>query len=508
MKITTIVPVLCGLLCAPLMHAQLSTSGSSFYAATDGSSAGDGSSSRPWDLQTALNQPGAVRPGDTIWVRGGTYGSGRTIFQSKLVGTSDAPIIVRQYPGERSTINGWLQVGCCDKDPQPSQGAYVWFWGLEFASSITDRTGEASGPPGYGNSYILNAIDTWAPGSRFINNIIHDTRQGISSWSEAVNSETYGNVIYNNGFMATDRGHGHGIYIQNETGTKAIYENILFNQFALGIQVYGSGDNSFVRNFDIEGNMAFNNGILAGANERANNLLVAGGIGGSQGITVKYNAFYNTPDANNGYNSLGFLWSTGNRDVVATDNYFVGGYDALDLYAWNSVNFTGNTVYSKGGTNMMMNTSGNGTSGYSIDRNTYYGAGKYNFNGSGLDFNGWRSNTGFDGSSTSNSGDPTGVWTSVRPNKYEPGRANISIYNWDQRSSVAVDISQAIAVGRNFEIRDVQNFYGSPVLSGTYSGGTVNIPMSGLTVAPANGSVPNSPAHTGPQFGAFVLLPK
>ncbi len=484
------------------------TSGNSFYTSTSGSGSGDGSISRPWDLQTALNHPSAVRPGDTIWVRGGTYGSGRTIFQSKLVGTSSSPIIVRQYPGERSTINGWLQVGCCDKNPQPSMGAYVWFWGLEFASSITDRTGEASGPPGYGNSYILNAIDTWAPGSRFINNIIHDTRQGISSWTEALNSEAYGNVIYNNGFMATDRGHGHAIYIQNDTGLKKIYDNIMFNQFALGMQVYGSGDNSYVRNFDIQGNMAFNNGLLASATERANNLLVAGGIGGSQGISVKDNYFFNTPEANNGYNSLGFLWSKGNRDVVATGNYFMGGYDAVDIYAWSSVNFTGNRVYSRGATNILMATDGASTSNYTVDRNTYYGAGRFNFNGSGLDFNGWKSTTRFDASSTNNPGAPTGVWVAVRPNRYEPGRANISIYNWDQRSSVAVDISQAIAVGTNFEIRDAQNFYGPVVLRGTYSGGTVNIPMTGLTVAPANGSVPYNPPHTAPQYGVFVLLPK
>src|SRR4051812_18816185 len=83
-----------------------------FYVAPDGSSAGDGSMQNPWDLPTALAQPSSVRPGATIWVRGGSYGDGKTIFYSRLVGRRDMPIVVRQYTGERATINGWLQIGC------------------------------------------------------------------------------------------------------------------------------------------------------------------------------------------------------------------------------------------------------------------------------------------------------------------------------------------------------------------------------------------------------------
>ncbi|HEX5439231.1 MAG TPA: Ig-like domain-containing protein, partial [Gemmatimonadaceae bacterium] len=54
-----------------------------YYVAVDGSSGGDGSQGRPWDLRTALAQPGAVGAGDTIWVRGGTY---RGCFTSQLSG--------------------------------------------------------------------------------------------------------------------------------------------------------------------------------------------------------------------------------------------------------------------------------------------------------------------------------------------------------------------------------------------------------------------------------------
>src|SRR6187399_3664170 len=79
---------------------------SEFYVAPTGSAAGDGSIAKPWDFQGALNQPRAVKPGDTIWIRGGTYGNGRIIYYSRLVGTSAAPIVVRRYKEERAIVNG------------------------------------------------------------------------------------------------------------------------------------------------------------------------------------------------------------------------------------------------------------------------------------------------------------------------------------------------------------------------------------------------------------------
>src|SRR5580704_17034433 len=55
------------------------------YVAPGGTSQGTGSLDRPWDLQTALSQPASVQPGDTIWVRGGTYISAISDgFTSKL----------------------------------------------------------------------------------------------------------------------------------------------------------------------------------------------------------------------------------------------------------------------------------------------------------------------------------------------------------------------------------------------------------------------------------------
>ncbi|HEY3457356.1 MAG TPA: hypothetical protein VGK64_22440 [Bryobacteraceae bacterium] len=466
------------------------------YVSPQGSPNGDGTINNPWDLQTALYQPASVLPGDIIWVRGGVYGNGQGIFYSRLVGTAPSPIIVRQFPGERATINGWLQIGCCDRDPHPEQGAYVWFWGLEFASSVTDRTGLPSG-----QSAVLDAIDTFAPGSKLINNTVHDTRLGISMWKEAIGAEAYGNVIYFNGFQASDRGHGHGFYVQNETGAMNIVNNIVFDQFDNGLQFYGSGAAS-EKNFLVQGNISFNNGSISTNSAMADNVIFVN-TNGVSGVQLLNNYFYFTPQLGRGYNEMG--WPGPNQDIVVKGNYFIGGFQPVVISDWASVVFQNNTVYTD--EYLMAFATANPPTGYIWDSNNYYGNGIFSYNGSGTFLNGWQGWTGFDLHSTFSPRAPTGIWTFVQPNKYETGRANIAVYNWNLAPTVSVDVTGAIAPGTRYQILDAQNYFGAPVAAGTYDGTPISIPMTGLTIATPNGSVPTPPTHTAPQFGAFVLIP-
>jgi hypothetical protein len=99
---------------------------------------------------------------------------------------------------------------------------------------------------------------------------------------------------------------------------------------------------------------------------------------------------------------------------------------------------------------------------------------------------------------------PTGTYVFVRPNAYEPGRANIVVFNWDLKSTVGVDMSTVLSTGTLYEVRNAQDFFAVPVLSGVYAGGTLSLPMTGLTVAAPIGG--RTPAPTGPEFNAFVLL--
>ena len=92
----------------------------------------------PWDLQTAFNHPASVKPGDTIWVRGGTYFGSYVV---KLVGSPSQPIIVRNYKEERVTIDGLSDhkhLAIIE-----SRGSDTWLWGLEIMSSFPKRIGYA-----------------------------------------------------------------------------------------------------------------------------------------------------------------------------------------------------------------------------------------------------------------------------------------------------------------------------------------------------------------------------
>ena len=420
-----------------------------FYVSPAGSPSGTGSISSPWDLATALAQPTAVKPGDTIWLRGGTYSG---YFSSNLNGASGNPIIVRQYPGERAVIDGGPASGV---DTLTVGGSWTWYWDFEVTNSNPQRW--LTSPDVRGGGVVVEATN-----SKFINMIVHDTGQGFSFWTPALNSELYGNLIYYNGFDLPDRGHGHGIYAQNNTGTKTIQDNIIFDQYGWGIHVYTQSGQ--INNFNIDGNISFDNGSVS-FSSYTNNILV-GGYVVANNINITNNYTYYTPAAAAGYNNIGY--SAGCSNTTVNNNYFASGYFAISLPNCTPTQMTGNTFY--------------GTTPGWI-------AGAYTNNV----ITGTR---------------PVNGAVYVRPNQYEPGRGNIVIFNWPLQSAVSVDLSSlGLAVGQQFTIMDAENFFGAPVVAGTYTGAPVSIPMTGLQRGLPVGNVDTVPPDTAPEFGAFVVLP-
>ena len=92
-------------------------------------------------MDTALAQPSAVKPGDTIWLRGGTYVGA---FRSSLTGSSGKPILLRQYPGERATIDGNYGGNDATLD---IRGSNAWYWGFEVTNSDPTRASPTTDNP-------------------------------------------------------------------------------------------------------------------------------------------------------------------------------------------------------------------------------------------------------------------------------------------------------------------------------------------------------------------------
>ena len=471
--------------------------GNEYYASPTGKPDAAGTQTDPWDLRSALAESKGVAPGDTIWLRGGLY---RGTYESNLTGAPNKPIIVRAAPGERVTIDtGTASEGA----GLFVRGSDCWYWGIEIMSSNPKRSSSQKGSDPTDIQRVPGVV-VHGPRTKFINLVVHDTAGGYGYWSPAKDSEVYGSLIYYNGWSAPDRGHGHAIYAQNELGKKRIEDCIAFSNFGMGIRAYGT-EQAFANNIEFIGNIAFNSGVLyvSPPHYWANFFATVGK--GAQDILFESNFAY-LPSSDTGGSSLGWAFSDREKNVIARNNYWVGGNPALGIWNWDDVTFEGNVAYSEDDLVLLLNhAAGQDRSKYQWDHNKYYGSDLMRLNGKNLRWSQWRQTTGLDLHSEQHEGRPSGCWVFVRPNRYEPGRANVVIYNWDGRDHVEVDLNGVLSKGQRFEIRDAQNFYQElPTVSGRFDGSKVRIPMTGLTPATPVGV--QAPRHTAPEFGAFIVL--
>ena len=154
-------------------------------------------------------------------------------------------IVVRGLPTERAIIDGSLEV----------RGQYTEYWGLEVMNSDPDRDSDQPGPSPSDYARPVGVV-VHGPGTKLINMVVHDARSGIGCWSTAVDAEIYGTIVYNNGWQGPDDGYGAGIMSQNKEGTKTFADNVVFQQYKGGLEVYGSSDADLV-GFHLDGNVAF-----------------------------------------------------------------------------------------------------------------------------------------------------------------------------------------------------------------------------------------------------------
>lgn len=466
-----------------------------FFVSPKGEGSNPGTRERPWSLEHGLSKAASVKPGDTVWLRGGVY---RGKFKSELEGSADGPITVASMAGEWARIDSAEQGG--RQNILQIAGRHTVYRDFEVTSSDPVRSSRMAGSSP-ADIRRGEGIHVRAPQTKLINLIIHDAALGIAAWAEASDTEIYGCLIYNNGWRGPDRAHGHGIYAQNRAGKKMIRDNVIFNQFDKGIQIYGS-ESAALRNFEVEGNTVFNNGALAG--EFSENLVVYGG-GGPEGIRIRNNFFYGT-----GQEGKLLVGGLGARDLVFQDNYVA---QLARFRNWQRCLVTGNTWVRS---DLMVEVQGwEPSRSWLWDNNQYWApnGGRDGFllggseiirrlGGGRLSFELWKRKTGFDWNGRLERKYPT-TKVFVRTNAYEPGRATITVFNWDQHPRVKVNLDRVLAPGRKFEIRNAQDYFGVPVVTSEYAGGEVAIPLTDQKAAVPAGWP--APASTGREFNVFML---
>ena len=494
-----------------------------FFVAPGATAQGTGSKDQPWTLQTALDHPVGVQPGDTIWLRDGKYGTGGiTTFKSKLVGTASQPIIIRQYPGERAIVDGTLQI--------EAPAAHIWFWGFE----VTNTDDTRSGKPGEIPSVGLNLHSR--EGHKAINMIVHNAgHPGIGFWRGVGGNgaEIHGSILWGNGFYDTHNEpgtpekpwiRGSGTYMQNDAGERLVTDNITFRNFTLGLKTYGDAGGS--SGFRFIGNMVFDNPmheIYAG--QRVNPI---------KDLVMRDNVAYDER-VDRATLTAGYQHQIMNEGAVIENNIAVSGGSVLEIAPWIEATVKNNLFVSLARSPLQLlekryiNASWpDQPSETKFQQNTYYSAqpqvgyeethtttyttinvspfitSANKIESEQLTFASWQAR-GQDLSSQFFQGKPQTNQIVVRANKYEAGRGHVAILNWQNKVEDQVDLSSLLRSGDVYEVRDSQNYF-TVIKSGTYDGSPISLPLNLTAVAPIRGNITHfTNVHTSSQFNVFVV---
>jgi len=430
----------------------------------------------PCHVLRVLCDEGGVRPGDTVWLMAGTYpaperAGQRVPFTSLLKGEGDRPIIVRAMPGSRVILDGRLVI----------RGAHTYYHGFEVTDSRFDPN--SFRPPTVHPAWRAG-VCLVGPGTRVINLHIHNVPQGVWAQTPAVGAEIYGCIIHDFGWPGPNRGHGHGIYAINESGTMRIVDNILFRGYGWNIHAYREAKR--LVGLHLEGNICFAPGALIADDPKDN--ILAYSARGADRITLVRNVAYHTemggwrPNVRLGY------YTKDNGTAVCVGNYIMG-LRGLSLRNWKHLLVEGNTVWAP---RLLLTVQQEVGERWVVDGNTYVCPAHMERFGVRDDvglltmtFAEYRKATGFDANSKLIEAErPTENFIFVRPNRYEPGRGHVAVFNWEEKEAVTVDLSAVLKKGARFVVHNVQDLYGKPVAEGTFDGNPVTLPMLKSKIAP------------------------
>jgi hypothetical protein len=481
---------------APRM--SLMAGGTHRYATPGGMSGdGQGTISQPWSLGWALSSANTIlQPGDTVWLRQGTYGD--SSFSASKNGVFGNPIVYKQYPNEHAQVDGQIVV----------TGAYLTFWGFEV---------KQSNPMNHAGWYTIWAKST-AVGARFINLVIHDAnKSGMLVEFPNGTIEVNGCIMYNNGTNAI---FDHGIYVQGSSGLKSIEKNIFFNNMAFGMHAYSKPPQAALADITFRGNIAFNNGAISPGGGYGN-ILMGSDVANSTNQWAVSNLMYFS--GSQGVNLTLGLPAVQGTSVNAAWNTILGGNRAMLVYNWANASITDNQIAGRTTPvepDVAVDLRDPTVAGYNWQANSYYYSTSRSAwlayyqtdpDGEFLELEEFLDITGFNNAEV-----PDVVTTTPFGTRwgwygtYDPNRRHVWVYDPSGTGTVNVTIPQPsswLVTGQQYKIYNVQkNVFTDPVATGTYNGSYIPVPMTGVTPPTPLGRTTATPPTTGPYFHSFVIV--
>jgi len=320
---------------------------------TPGTSLGNGSLQKPWDLQTALNQDAkTVNGGDIIWLHDGVY-NGR--FISNLNSTIKGKFItVASFPNEWAILNGNIISNRTSvlnvKGGNVIYKDFEVTWLGDFSRDQNEKGFQKSDGISHDSGVSC----------KFINLVIHNNPgSGFGSWKRTGNTEINSCIIFNNGYFSAKRGSGVGMYVQNSSDqNRLIKNNTIFNNYYKGIEIWSDNRNAneaYVKNINLENNVIFNSALVTGTPK--DNLIIATNDNNkmniAKNIKVVDNIFYHNTDFKNNQIdgsmptlTLGFNKNAPVENIIISGNKILGRNDGIRILHAKNLTFKNNVVYS------------------------------------------------------------------------------------------------------------------------------------------------------------------
>jgi len=274
--------------------------GSAYYVAPDGSDTNDGSINSPWaTIQYAIKNSG---PGDTVYLRDGTYIQGATIRGDHGEGGANGQFwTLKAYPGENPVIKDSLH-----------EGIKIYMTKYVRVEGLTFDNGSVGLYPYVKDGYALPSH------TEILNNKITGPQLRYNMLGVLGDD----NLIEGNTIIVTGGGDSldHGIYVMSGS-RNTIRNNYISGHRGFGIHIYDEvkqGRDGQIADVVVEGNIitgsVLSGGIIVatGNANKAKNIIIRNNIiyaNGVKGIEVRSNSqdvyIYNNTIYRNGENGDG-----------------------------------------------------------------------------------------------------------------------------------------------------------------------------------------------------------